>query len=157
MPLYSQSFADDTQLQDSVLRHNIQSSVLPLEPCFSDIQTWMLANKMKINNDKTGSLICSSYKSVPVSKPTATSVCGGKTILYKNKFTSHMTWAKNSTQYLPISLLEIHWICSVCHLFLSMIQKHLYLPLSSGKILFDLNKLKKDTASFKTYSFIILH
>ena len=50
----SQSFADDTQLQVSVPPSNIQSTVSSLETCLSDIQTWMLENKLKLNNDKTG-------------------------------------------------------------------------------------------------------
>ena len=45
----SQSFADDTQLQVSVPPSNIQSAISSLETCLSDIQTWMLENKLKLN------------------------------------------------------------------------------------------------------------
>uniref|UniRef100_UPI003AF4B0DC RNA-directed DNA polymerase n=1 Tax=Thiolapillus sp. TaxID=2017437 RepID=UPI003AF4B0DC len=73
----SQSFADDTQLQVSVPPSNIQSAISSLETCLSDIQTWMLENKLKLNNDKTEALLLrSSSKSFSVSKPTTISVCG---------------------------------------------------------------------------------
>ena len=45
----SQSFADNTQLQVSVPPSNIQSAISSLETCLSDIQTWMLENKLKLN------------------------------------------------------------------------------------------------------------
>ena len=68
----SQSFTDDTQLQVSVLPSDIQSVISSPETCLSDIQTWMLENKLKLNNDKTRS----SSKSFSVGKPTTISVCG---------------------------------------------------------------------------------
>ena len=49
----SQSFADDTQLQVSVPPSNNQSAIYYLEICLLEIQTWMLENKLKPNNDKT--------------------------------------------------------------------------------------------------------
>ena len=58
---------------------NIQSAVSCLETCLSDIQTWMLENKLKLNNDKTEALFTRlSSKSFLVSKPTTISVCGCK-------------------------------------------------------------------------------
>ena len=73
----SQSFAEDTQLQVSVPPSNIQSAISSLETCLSDIQTWMLENKLKLNNDKTKALLLSSSsKSFSVCKPTTISVCG---------------------------------------------------------------------------------
>ena len=73
----SQAFADDTQLHVSVPPSNIQSAISSLETCLSDIQTWMLENKLKLNNDQTEALLLrSSSKSFSVSKPTTISVCG---------------------------------------------------------------------------------
>ena len=67
----SQSFADDTQLQASVPPPNIQSAISALETCLSDIQTWMLENRLKLNNDKTEALLVRSFsKSFWVLKPT---------------------------------------------------------------------------------------
>ena len=73
----SQSFADDTQLQVRVPPSNIQFAISSLETCLSDIQTWMLENKLKLNNDKIEALLLrSSSKSFSVDKPTTISVCG---------------------------------------------------------------------------------
>ena len=56
---------------------NIQSATSSLETCLSDIQTWMLENKLKLNDDKVEALLMlSCSKSFSVSKPTAISVCG---------------------------------------------------------------------------------
>ena len=60
----SQSFVDDTQLQVSVPPSHIRSAISSLETCLSDIQTWMLENKLKLNNDRTETpLLRSSSKS----------------------------------------------------------------------------------------------
>ena len=73
----SQSFADDTQLQASVPPSNIQSAISSLETCLSEIQTWMLENKLKLNNYKTEALLLrSSSKPFSVGKPTTISVYG---------------------------------------------------------------------------------
>ena len=67
--IQSQSFADDFRLQVSISAPNIQSAISSLETCLSDIQTWMLENKL--NSDKTEALLpYSSSKSFSVSKPT---------------------------------------------------------------------------------------
>ena len=91
----SQSFADDTQLQVSVPPSNIQSAISSLETCLSDIQTWMLENKLKLNNDKTEALLLrSSSKSFSVCKPTTISVAVKYLFLLLPEilvFTSEMT------------------------------------------------------------------
>ena len=50
----SQSFVDDTQLLVSVPQLNIQLAVSSLETCLSDIQTWLLENKRRLNNNDRG-------------------------------------------------------------------------------------------------------
>ena len=70
------SFADDTQLQVSIPPSNIQSAISSLETCLSNIRTWTLLNKLKLNNDKTEALLLrTSSKSFSASKPTTISVC----------------------------------------------------------------------------------
>ena len=103
----SQSFADDTQLQVSVPPSNIQSAISFLETCLSDIQTWMLENKLKLNNDKTEApLLRSSSKSFSVGKPTTISVCG-----YEISFSSS---ARNLGFYIRDDMsMELH-IKNVC-------------------------------------------
>ena len=48
----NQSFADDTQLYNSCRPDQIDVSVQSMENCISDAQTWMPANKLKLNDDK---------------------------------------------------------------------------------------------------------
>ena len=54
-------FVDDTQFQVPVPPPSIQSAVSSLETCLSDIQTGMLENKLKLNNDKTDVLLIRSF------------------------------------------------------------------------------------------------
>ena len=75
----SLSFVDNAQIQDSTLPQNMQCSISisSQETCVSDIQTWMLENKLKLRMTKQR--LSSSFKSfplIPVSKPTTTSGCG---------------------------------------------------------------------------------
>ena len=63
-----------TQLQVTVPPLNIQSAISSLETSLSDIQTWMLENKL--NNKKEAQLKCSSSKTFSVCKPTTISSCG---------------------------------------------------------------------------------
>ena len=107
----SQSFADDVQLQVYVPPSNIQSAIFSLETCLSDIQTWMLENKLKLNNDKTEALLLrSSSKSFSVGKPTTISVCGCEISFFfcQKSWFLHQRLYEHGTAHkerLPISLL----------------------------------------------------
>ena len=73
----SQLYADDIQFQVSSSPENMSNAIKSAENCISDIMSWMLANKLKLNNDKTEALcMYSSFKSFPVSKPASVSVYG---------------------------------------------------------------------------------
>ena len=75
--LESQSYADDIQLHVSAPPENMKYAINSAENCISDIMSWMLVNRLKLNNDKTEALLMySPFKSFPVSKPTSISVCG---------------------------------------------------------------------------------
>lgn len=72
----SQSFADDTQLYQSVSPSTIVSSLSSLELCIRDIKSWMVQNKLKLNDDKTEALfIHSSSKQLSYPQPACISVC----------------------------------------------------------------------------------
>ena len=72
----SQSFADDTQLYQSVSPSTIVSSLSNLELCIRDIKSWMVQNKLKLNDDKTEALfIHSSSKQLSYPQPACISVC----------------------------------------------------------------------------------
>ena len=56
-------YADDTQVYCSTDLLNPQDDLKRITACVSDIRTWMIQNKLKINDDKTEFLILhSSYK-----------------------------------------------------------------------------------------------
>ena len=56
--------ADDTQLYTSFTcngEHDLSSAVQRIEDCLADIRTWMLLNKLKLNDDKTELLVILSH------------------------------------------------------------------------------------------------
>ena len=59
-------YADDTQLYLSIEPSNVSALVYDLEKCIRDVKNWMLINKLKLNDDKTESILCNpkSYKVV---------------------------------------------------------------------------------------------
>ena len=59
-PVANQSFADDTQLYNSRRPDQIDASVQSMQDCTSDVKTWMTAYKLKLNDDKTESLLIAS-------------------------------------------------------------------------------------------------
>ena len=70
-----QSFADDTQLELSTPPENINPAISSLELCITDIRIWMLENKLKLNDEKTEAVLCSSsFKSLPSTTPTSLTV-----------------------------------------------------------------------------------
>ena len=50
-------YADDTQLYLSFSADDSQSSIFRLQQCLASVQHWMLANKLKLNPDKTEFLL----------------------------------------------------------------------------------------------------
>ena len=53
-------YADDTQLYITFNFENLNPSLIKLQSCISDIRTWMITNKLKINDTKTEFLIIAS-------------------------------------------------------------------------------------------------
>lgn len=51
-------YADDTQLYFSLEPSNSSQLVKTLEACVSDVKEWMLVNKLKLNDDKTETVLC---------------------------------------------------------------------------------------------------
>ena len=53
----SQSFADDTQLYDSTSPDKAVTVISTIETCITDVKTWMVQNKLKLNDEKTEALL----------------------------------------------------------------------------------------------------
>ena len=60
--------ADDTQVYKSCNGNDLPSTILFIEKCLSDIKTWMLSNKLQMNEDKTEVLLVTP-KRVAKSEP----------------------------------------------------------------------------------------
>ena len=56
-PVSHMFYADDTHIYKSCNVSNLTSAILCVEKCVSDIKTWMLSNKLQMNEDKTEVLL----------------------------------------------------------------------------------------------------
>jgi hypothetical protein len=56
-PVSHMLYADDTQVYKSCNGNDLPSTILCIEKCVSDIKTWMLSNKLQMNEDKTEVLL----------------------------------------------------------------------------------------------------
>ena len=57
-------YADDTQVYKSFDLHDCLSSILCIEKCVSDVETWMTSNKLQMNEDKTDVLLVTAKRIV---------------------------------------------------------------------------------------------
>ena len=55
-----QKFADDTQLHKASQPTEFQCLVSDFESCFLSVKAWMLSNKLKLNDEKTETMLVSS-------------------------------------------------------------------------------------------------
>ena len=67
----SQSFADDTQLLDSCQPDHLDTTVQRMQNCIFNVKLWMDCNKLKLNDDKSESILIKSDRiMLPDSAPT---------------------------------------------------------------------------------------
>ena len=59
----NQSFADDTQIYNSIAPSQIGSTVQDVENCISSVKVWMSHNKLKLNDDKPEVLLIQTKNS----------------------------------------------------------------------------------------------
>ena len=50
-------FADDIQITTSILPQHVYSAVTSMETCISDINNWIIENKLQLNDDETECLL----------------------------------------------------------------------------------------------------
>ena len=119
----SQSFADDTQIQDSCSIDKIHDSISKVENCVSDVKDWMTANKLKLNAEKTEVLLIhSKYKKLPNSCPTSLSIAGNEIAFSEEArnlgvfFTNTLDMDKHVTRICRSAYHELRKIASVRHL-----------------------------------------
>ena len=61
-PVNHQSFADDTQLNTSFDSCNIDSAIEIIQHCTNDIQSWMVQNKLQLNEGKTEAVLVATSR-----------------------------------------------------------------------------------------------
>ena len=112
-------YADDTQLYISFKLKTPHEAVDTINECIrSDLQTWMINHKLKINNSKTGLfIICSQFSKVTM--PNITVTVGDTEISSSNEarnlcviFDSFMNMEPHITQ-----------VCKIAYMYLSNVRK----------------------------------
>ena len=76
--VFHHSFADDTQLQNSAPPQQVDEL---MQQCVHDIKSWMTRNKLKLNDDNTGTLIISLPR-ISNSIPLPDCVVAGSSTVY---------------------------------------------------------------------------
>ena len=119
--VFSQSFADDTQLHSSCHPNELNNTVHNLENCISNVKNWMLTNKLKINDDKTDVLLVHP-KNFSNSSVSSISV-GNSTIPFTKEvrnlgvtFTDTMDMSKHISNTCRSAYSELRKISAIRHL-----------------------------------------
>ena len=50
-------FADDIQIETSILPQHVHSAISSVETCISDVKYWTIENKLQFNDEKTDCLL----------------------------------------------------------------------------------------------------
>ena len=123
-------FADDTQIYISISPDNIVSSVLNIEACVADIHSWMSANFLKLNSDKTEILILGTWQQLAKCTVDSISVAGTDVIL-QNKPVRNLgvMFDKNMTMSSHVSSV----VKSVSFQIRNVAKIRRYLPVDAAK------------------------
>jgi hypothetical protein len=71
----NQSFADDTQLYKPTPPADTHAAIQTIQTCILDVKSWMVENKLKLNDEKTEVLLCMKKSTTfPTSQPTSVQV-----------------------------------------------------------------------------------
>ena len=74
-----QKFADDTQLHKASQPTEFQCLVSDFESCFLSVKAWMLSNKLKLNDEKTETMLVGSRQIINLTKAESIQIGGKKT------------------------------------------------------------------------------
>ena len=119
----SHFFSDDTQLLDSCHPDQIEATVRSMQDCISEVKLWMDCNKLKLNDEKTESLLIKSDRA-KFPDPAPTSVRVGNSVIpfathAKNlgfTISSNTTIDKHATYICRSAYAELRRISSIRHL-----------------------------------------
>ena len=137
--VFSQSFADDTQLHSSCTPNQLEETVNNIEECIGEVKDWMLANKLKLNEDKTEVLLIHPKHSTNL-KLSSLSV-GDSKISFTNEarnlgvlFTDTMNMNKHISNICKSAYCELRRIASIRHLLSMEATKNLICSLIFSKL-----------------------
>ena len=124
-------YADDTQLYDSATLDQITPLIDKIQMCISAVNCWMMANKLKLNKDKTEVIPCSTAPKLRLLN--VASMCiDGDTVPLSGK-------VKNLGVYLDRDLsmeAQVNHLCKISYLEMRRIsQMRSYLDIDSTKTL----------------------
>ena len=119
----NQSFADDTQLYRCSSPAETHSTVQTIQTCILDVKSWMVENKLKLNDDKTEALLCKKKTTkFPNDQPTSVRV-GNTNIPFSFSarnlgftITSDMTLDKHVSIICKSAYYELRKISSIRHI-----------------------------------------
>ncbi|MCP3848752.1 MAG: hypothetical protein GY694_00735, partial [Gammaproteobacteria bacterium] len=119
----SQSFADDTQLQNSCPSSELHANIQTVQSCILDVKTWMVQNKLKLNDEKTEVLLLKSKATcLPSPEPICMQV-GCHSVNFTSSarnlgftITSDMSLDKHVSNICRSAYFEIRKISSIRHL-----------------------------------------
>ncbi|KAK7108618.1 hypothetical protein V1264_016319 [Littorina saxatilis] len=118
----NQSFADDTQLYKPSPPAETHSAIQTIQTCITDVKSWMIDNKLKLNDDKTEVLLCKK-KNTTFPSPQPVSVQVGDTdILFSPSarnlgftLSSDMTLNKHISLVCRAAYFELRKISTIRH------------------------------------------
>ena len=140
-------YADDTQVYCTFDAHDAQDNLTRVSACIDDIRTWMIRNKLKINDDKTEFLIMRS----PNSKiPTENILTIGQSVIKPS------THCRNLGVMIDCNVTmdkHINYICRSAHLQLRNIGRvrHLLSDLAAAQLVHALVTSKLDYCNTLLY------
>ena len=119
----SSLFADDTQLLDSCHPDHLDTTVQPMQNCISEVKLWMDCNKLKLNNDKTESILIKSDRIILLYSASTSIQAGNFDIPFITNarnlgitISSNTTMDKHVTNICRSAYAELQRISSIHHL-----------------------------------------
>ena len=110
-PVKHQSFADDTKLNISFDSCNIDSAIEIIQHCTNDIQSWMVQNKLQLNEGKTEALLVatsSSHKALPTSIQIGSSVVPFVKSV-RNRLGVILDWSLSTKEHINKVCQMVYW------------------------------------------------
>ncbi|KAK7096607.1 hypothetical protein V1264_005883 [Littorina saxatilis] len=118
----NQSFADDTQLYKPSSPAETHAAIQTIQTCILDVKSWMVENKLKLNDDKTEALLCMKKSTkFPNSQPSSVQV-GNTDISFSSSarnlgftISSDMTLNKHISNICRSAYFELCKIATIRH------------------------------------------